>query len=61
MICYKDMTFCDYYADCLAGSSCIRSLTEETKQKAQKMELPICHFIEKPDCFMVDVVQVVER
>ena len=49
MICYKDMTFCSYYKEC-ERKDCVRALTPEVVQAAEKFGLPICQFAEKPDC-----------
>ena len=51
MICYRDMTFCDFHKDCKNGGICSRSLTKEVKEKADKFRLPICQFISKPTCW----------
>jgi hypothetical protein len=51
MITYRDMTFCGYFKDCLTGKVCRRALTKENESKALQSSLPICRFIEKPDCF----------
>ncbi len=50
MICYLDMTFCSFYQEC-EKYDCPRALTPEVKKRAEKIGLPICQFIEKPDCF----------
>ena len=50
MICYKDMTFCEF-KDCKHfDNGCHRSLTEKVKQQAIRFGLPICQFTDKPDC-----------
>ena len=51
MICYKDMTFCDYWRDCGKNLDCHRKLTDYVKDKAKKYDLPICEFSDKPDCW----------
>ena len=51
MICYRDMTYYPYYTDCAQGDSCHRALTQEVMDAAEKMELPICQFAERPKCF----------
>jgi len=50
VVCYRDMTFCDFYREC-AEQDCPEALTEMVKEKAQEIGLPISHFLEKPDCF----------
>jgi hypothetical protein len=50
---YRDMTFCDYYKNCLTGLECHRALTKKTKLKALITGFPICQFVEKPQCFAV--------
>lgn len=49
MICYRDMTYCDY-ADC-ADLKCSRRLTDTVEKDAKLLRLPICQYAEKPDCF----------
>lgn len=56
MICYRDMTFCPFHADCSGADTCGRALTEEVRAKAKAwwggMEdgPPICVFTDKPSC-----------
>ena len=50
MICYKDMTFCPFWAECLE-MDCPRALTCEEKDKAKETGLPICQYTNKPECF----------
>uniref|UniRef100_A0A6M3KTF3 Uncharacterized protein n=1 Tax=viral metagenome TaxID=1070528 RepID=A0A6M3KTF3_9ZZZZ len=49
MICYKDMTFCGFL-EC-ADKKCHRRLTKEVKSKSIAIGLPICQFMDKPNCF----------
>ncbi len=49
MLCYKDRTFCEFL-EC-RNTDCDRRLTPEIYKKAEELGLPICKFIEKPDCF----------
>jgi len=51
MICYRDATFCPYYKICKDGKECSRALTREMLSYAKSAGLPICQFVEKPDCF----------
>lgn len=51
MIEYRDMTFCPFYIDCVEGTDCMRALTPDVEKEAEKLGLPICKFIEKPDCY----------
>ena len=50
-MCYKDMTFCDFYKECQKGDSCKSALTEGVQQAAEKAFLPIAHFRSYPECF----------
>ncbi len=50
MLCYRDMTFCSY-SKCKEFKTCIRALTQDIKDKADKFGLPICQFAEQPECF----------
>lgn len=59
MICYKDMTFCTFYKDCVKKGGCPRLLTPEVIALAEKwwgnskagFSVPICQFVKKPDCW----------
>jgi len=56
MLCYRDMTFCEQktcaeFGDVEKGK-CFRSLTEEVKQKAAKIDLGVAIFTDRPDCFV---------
>jgi len=50
MICYRDMTFCDY-RDCKHWEECHRKLTEKIMKDADHIHIPIAKFAEKPHCF----------
>ena len=50
MICYRDRTFCSFYIDC--AKECDRALTDEVKDEAQCLGIPICQWADKPDCFV---------
>lgn len=49
MLCYRDMTYCDY-VDC-SDLKCSRRLTDAVEKAAELLKLPISQFAEKPDCF----------
>ena len=51
MLCYKDKCFCSFYLDCKCGNKCHRALTQEVIDEANKCNMPIDRFIEKPSCF----------
>lgn len=51
MFCYKDMTFCAEYKFCINGELCDRALTEIMIDRAEKAGMPVCQFVDKPDCF----------
>ena len=53
MMCYRDMTFCEFYKECSEGGSCHRALTEEVIKKAETWmkDAPICVFTKNPECF----------
>jgi len=54
MICYRDMTFCPFYKECKAGSTCLRAFTPAVSAAAEKWggkNAPVCLFTERPDCF----------
>lgn len=54
MICYRDMTFCNYWRDCDKSDKCGRALTDgimaEAKLWWRGEYPPICAFSEKPEC-----------
>lgn len=50
MMCYKDMTFCNY-SDCANFNKCPRRLTESVKKDAVRLGFPISRFAEQPKCF----------
>lgn len=52
MMCYRDMTFCDYKC-CAKFAQCDRALTDEVYRKANEWmhDAPICIYNDKPDCF----------
>lgn len=52
MFCYRDMTFCPY-SDCKKFDSCFRALTEKVLTTAKNADIPICQFVEQPNCFEV--------
>lgn len=52
MLCYHDKTFCPAYLECIDGDSCPRALTPEVKEQAEKANLLICSFLDKPGCFI---------
>lgn len=53
MLCYKDITFCSFYASCIHGKECEMALTDIVIDKAEKINLPICQFVEIPDCHII--------
>ena len=54
MICYRDMTFCDF-KDCSGFSECHRAMTDKVVLEAKKWwgseDFPIARFMNKPDCY----------
>lgn len=61
MICYRDMTFCEFYKDCADADECHRPLTDEVKRLADQWwgkeegGAPIAVFVEKPSCHVEKV------
>lgn len=51
MICYKDMTFCQFYENCKNGEKCFRALKDEVKKDAEKLGLLISRFTDLPGCY----------
>ena len=52
MLCYKDLTFCKFYARCEAGRDCPRACTPAIESDAYDFGLPIYFFSQEPDCFI---------
>ncbi len=56
MICYRDMTFCNFYQICKNGYNCERALTGKIQDDAKKWwgkdGAPIAVYSEYPDCFV---------
>ena len=54
MMCYRDMTFCPFYADCQHAATCRRALTPAVHEAAArwwgKPGAPIAVFTEQPEC-----------
>ncbi len=50
MICYRDMTFCPFFG-CVSAGSCPRALTDDVRELARAAGLPICQFVDRPDCW----------
>jgi hypothetical protein len=54
MLCFEDITFCTFYADCIHQYTCNRPLTSEVQEQAEKWwgkpNPPICTFLDKPKC-----------
>ena len=54
MICFRDMTFCDYWRDCKNAPDCHRPLTDKVLADARvwwgKDGAPIAVYTEKPKC-----------
>jgi hypothetical protein len=55
MLCYRDMTFCQFYKDCEEGDGCGRALTLEVMQAAERWwcspDAPIAQYAQKPKCY----------
>lgn len=49
MICFRDMTFCPYWEKCASGHKCFRALTDNVKEEAMRVNLPISVFKEEPE------------
>jgi hypothetical protein len=51
MMCYRDMTFCPFWQECIRGHNCERALTKTVEHRAALAKLEICRWTEKPECF----------
>jgi hypothetical protein len=54
MICYRDRTYCGFWATCKNSGDCYRCLTDDVKMWAEQSGLPLCQFAEHPDCYELD-------
>lgn len=54
MICYRDMTFCPYWEECVNAADCERALTNEVWREAFEAGVGVAQFTEKPECFEDD-------
>ena len=51
MLCYQDKTFCGFYKECSKSKKCSRKLTDDIKENAILINLPIAQFSFRPECF----------
>lgn len=52
MICFRDMTFCEFYLVCKNGYKCERALTPDIRARANRCNLPIAYYGQFPECFI---------
>lgn len=65
MMCFRDMTFCEFYKDCAKANECHRPLTPKVKKDAEKWAFkffkdgmaPIAVFLDKPDCHEIALAE----
>ena len=54
-MCYKDITFCSFYLECVNGNDCKVALTPKIEKDAKKWwgkdNPPISVYLDKPECF----------
>lgn len=51
MICYRDMTFCPFWLECVAGFDCHRAFTDEHADAAERGGWHVSLYADRPDCF----------
>lgn len=51
MNCYKGKQFCKFWTECEHGSTCPRALTNDVREKATALNLPIDVNTHEPNCF----------
>ena len=49
--CYKDITFCGFSPNCADAAGCHRALTPDVQAAATLASMPLCLFMEEPECF----------
>lgn len=54
MICYKDVTFCEFFKTCKEyfDKGCKVALTERHVEQAAEIGLPVCQYVDKPVCYV---------
>ena len=61
MLCYRDRTYCPFYADCADAKDCSRPLTDEVREAAIRVDLPVSQFVDKPNCHVaIEPTEVLE-
>lgn len=54
VLCYRDMTFCQFWTKCVQGKDCFRALTRRVRRGAEKTGLAVSSFLEPPKhCFIL--------
>ena len=51
MLCFRDRCYCPFWGECAKGVTCDRALTPLIEKAAEKADLLICVFIDKPECY----------
>ena len=52
MMCYKDRTFCTFFAKCSDADKCGRALTNKIRNDAQRFNMPVSVYTNTPECFV---------
>lgn len=47
----QDITYCDFHITCLDGEDCPRKLTARMAVEAEKKDLELWYYLDKPDCY----------
>ena len=48
---YGDRTYCPFFEDCRHGIRCVWALRPEVFEEAEKADMDISRFLERPMCF----------
>lgn len=51
MLNYRDKTFCPFWETCNHGDNCSRKANKQLVQRAKNFGLPLCLFMDKPNCY----------
>lgn len=61
MINYRDRTFCQHYKDCIYGGECDMAMTPAVLADAERIELPVAVYTEKPSCHATEFDEIMNE
>lgn len=60
MLSYRDRTFCPYWKDCESSDMCSMALTANVQRDAERFNMPLSLFVERPACWRPEKTEAVE-